>query len=81
MNALATAQLATSALIIFALGGVHLVLTFRGPKLFPRDTALHARLKEVSPVISCLSAMHFWAGATGSAFPFAASRSRPHCMS
>ena len=44
--------LAASALIIFTLGVLHLVLTFRGTKLHPRDAALEARLKEVSPVIT-----------------------------
>ena len=41
-----------SAAIIFALGSIHLVYTFWGPKLTPRDPALQARMREVSPVIS-----------------------------
>lgn len=52
MNALAPSLLAASALIILALGSVHLLYTFRGNKLHPRDAALLARLQEVSPVIS-----------------------------
>ena len=34
------------------LGVVHLVFTFRGTRFHPRDGALEARLKEVSPKIS-----------------------------
>jgi len=41
-----------SAAIVFALGSIHLVYTFWGPKLTPRDPALQARMREVSPVIS-----------------------------
>ena len=41
-----------SAAIIFALGAMHLWITFHGPKLKPRDPDLEARLKEVSPVIT-----------------------------
>jgi len=41
-----------SAAVILALGVVHLLYTFRGPKLMPRDRALQARMREVSPVIS-----------------------------
>lgn len=41
-----------SAAILFALGSIHLVYTFWGPKLTPRDPALQARMREVSPVIS-----------------------------
>ena len=31
---------------------IHLLYTFRGNKLHPRDAALEARLKDVSPVIT-----------------------------
>jgi len=31
---------------------VHLLFTFRGPKLLPRDRALQARMAEVAPVIT-----------------------------
>ena len=44
--------IAGSAFIVLALGVMHLVLTFRGPKLTPRDPALIVRMKEVSPVIT-----------------------------
>jgi hypothetical protein len=43
---------AASAAIILLLGLIHLLYTFRGNKLHPRDSALEARLKEISPVIS-----------------------------
>ena len=42
----------TSAGIILALGVVHLIYTFCGNKLTPRDTALANAMREVSPVIS-----------------------------
>lgn len=44
--------LGASAAIILLLGLIHLLYTFRGNKLHPRDSALEARLKEVSPVIT-----------------------------
>jgi hypothetical protein len=52
MHALASILLALAALIIFGLGALHLLLTFRGNKLHPRDAALEARLKEVSPILT-----------------------------
>ncbi len=42
----------TSAGILLALGGLHLVYTFRGSKLTPRDPALQVRMSEVSPVLT-----------------------------
>jgi hypothetical protein len=44
--------IAGSAAIILLLGLVHLLYTFRGPKLHPRDPELRARLEAVSPVIT-----------------------------
>jgi hypothetical protein len=41
-----------SAAIILALGSIHLLYTFRGRKLHPRDPALVERMKEVSPVLT-----------------------------
>jgi hypothetical protein len=41
-----------SAGIILLLGTAHLVLTFRGPKLHPRDPVLETAMREVSPVIT-----------------------------
>ena len=47
-----TALMAASAAILFALGALHLTYTFFGPKLTPRDPALQARMREVSPVLT-----------------------------
>ena len=44
--------LAASAAIILLLGILHLKITFRGNKLHPRDPALEARMREVSPQIT-----------------------------
>lgn len=52
MNILASSLIAASAAIILLLGLIHLVYTFSGTKLHPRDAALQARLKEVSPIIT-----------------------------
>ena len=52
MSATASLLLATSAFVILALGVAHLVFTFRGNRFHPRDAALEARLKEVSPIIT-----------------------------
>ena len=41
-----------SATIIFVLGLLHLLYTFRGRRLHPRDPALESQMKTVSPVIS-----------------------------
>lgn len=43
---------AASAALILLLGLIHLVYTFRGPKLHPRDAALETRMREVAPVLS-----------------------------
>jgi len=52
MSAFAPALVAFSAAIILLLGLIHLLYTFRGPKLRPRDAELEARLEQVSPVIT-----------------------------
>jgi hypothetical protein len=44
--------LVASAAIILTLGILHLVYTFSGPKLHPRDPDLQARMREVQPVIT-----------------------------
>lgn len=44
--------MAISAAIIFLLGALHLLYTFRGNKLLPRDLGLMERMAQVSPVIS-----------------------------
>jgi hypothetical protein len=55
--------IALGAAIIFALGVVHLVYTFRGPKLTPRDPALRAGMERVSPVITRQTTMwRAWVG-------------------
>jgi hypothetical protein len=41
-----------SAAILLTLGTLHLVYTFYGPKLTPRDPALQASMSQVAPVIS-----------------------------
>ena len=44
--------IAGSAAIFMLLGLIHLVYTFNGSKLLPRDRDLRARMQEVSPVIT-----------------------------
>lgn len=52
-----------SALVILVLGVLHLVYTFRGPKLTPRDPALQARMNEVHLVITRQTTMwQAWVG-------------------
>jgi len=41
-----------SAAVVFAFGLLHLIYTFWGPKLRPRDTGLQSQMNQVSPVIS-----------------------------
>ena len=48
----ASAFVAASATVILFLGLSHLLYTFRGPNLHPRDPDLTARMMTVSPVIS-----------------------------
>lgn len=52
MISLASWLIALSALIILTLGSLHLLYTFRGPKLLPRDGSLEIRMKEVHPVLT-----------------------------
>ena len=52
-----------SALVVLTLGVLHLVYTFRGPKLTPRDPALQARMAEVPLVITRQTTMwRAWVG-------------------
>ncbi|MEP6708133.1 MAG: hypothetical protein ABJC05_11470 [Pyrinomonadaceae bacterium] len=44
--------IAVSAAVVLLLGLLHLLYTFHGPKLSPRDPELMARMREVSPVIT-----------------------------
>ena len=52
MNTIALSLVASSAAIILLLGVVHLLYTFDGAKLRPRDPELQARMQEASPVIT-----------------------------
>jgi hypothetical protein len=52
LSTLASSLIAGSAAIIMLLGLIHLLYTFYGPKLLPRDRDLKARMEEVSPVIT-----------------------------
>src|SRR5262249_38813516 len=49
---LAAGLVALSAAILLALGAIHLVYTFRGPKLTPRDPAVRTAMSATAPVIS-----------------------------
>lgn len=52
-----------SASIVFTLGAIHLVYTFWGPKLTPRDPALEVSMSQSSPVISKHTTMwRCWVG-------------------
>jgi hypothetical protein len=41
-----------SALIIFTLGALHLLLTYRSRWFYPRDPDLESQMKAVAPLIS-----------------------------
>ena len=48
-------------------GLMHLLYTFHGPKLLPRDRELHTRMQEVSPVITRQTTMwKVWVGVNAS---------------
>jgi hypothetical protein len=55
--------MALSAGIILTLGILHLVYTFSGPKLTPRDPALQVSMGQISPVIS--TELTMWQGWIG----------------
>src|SRR5215475_5104445 len=58
-----SALIAGSAAIMWLLGCLHLLYTFRGPKLRPRDSDLLAKMMTVSPVISPETTMwRAWVG-------------------
>jgi len=60
---IATVLMVVSAAVLFALGTAHLIFTFVGPRLTPRDPALQVRMSEVSPVITKRATMwSFWIG-------------------
>lgn len=52
MNTIAPSLVAASAAIMLMLGLIHLVYTFSGSKLSPRDAELQKRMQEISPVIT-----------------------------
>ena len=55
--------MAGSALTILLLGSLHLLYTFRGKKLFPRDTHLERQMDLVSPVLTSRTTMwRAWIG-------------------
>jgi len=59
----ASAFIAASAAIILLFGLVHLLYTFHGPKLLPRDPDLTARMMAVPPFISSETTMwRCWVG-------------------
>jgi|SRR5829696_15403 len=63
MNEIPPLLVAASAAIILLLGSIHLLYTFRGPMLLPRDPELRTRMQEVSPVISRQTTMwKAWVG-------------------
>ena len=58
-----SAFIAASAAVILLLGLVHLLYTFRGPQLHPRDPDLMARMMAVSPVLTRETTMwRVWVG-------------------
>jgi hypothetical protein len=52
LNTVAPLLVAASAAIILMLGIIHLLYTFYGPKLLPRDPELQTRMSDVSPRIT-----------------------------
>ena len=63
MTTLPLTLIAVSAAVILLLGLLHLLYTFYGPKLLPRDPELLARMREVSPVITRETTMwRAWVG-------------------
>lgn len=60
---IASGLMVVSAAVILSLGTLHLIYTFVGTKLTPRDPALQARMTEVSPGITKEATMWgFWVG-------------------
>lgn len=63
MTTLPSILIAVSAAVILLLGLLHLIYTFYGPKLLPRDPDLLLRMQEVSPVITRQTTMwKAWVG-------------------
>lgn len=63
MASYAPSLIVASAAIILLLGLVHLLYTFRGRKLHPRDAALEAQMRESHPVLTRKTTMwKAWVG-------------------
>lgn len=63
MSTIAPSLVAASAAIILLLGLLHLLYTFHGPNLLPRDRELQTRMQQVSPVITRQTTMwKAWVG-------------------
>ncbi len=61
-NLAARILMVLSASIIFTLGVLHLVYTFWGPQLTPRDPALQISMSQISPIISKATMWRCWVG-------------------
>ena len=63
MTLVAKSLMTASAGIVLVLGVIHLVYTFWGPQLTPRDPALQAAMSQVSPVLTRETTMwKLWIG-------------------
>lgn len=63
MTVKAPMLMVASALVVGLLGAIHLLYTFRGNKLFPRDTHLERQMALVSPVLTRQTTMwKAWVG-------------------
>jgi hypothetical protein len=63
MNTIAASLVAASAVIALLLGLIHLLYTFHGRKLLPRDPELQTRMQQTSPVITRQTTMwRAWIG-------------------
>jgi hypothetical protein len=61
--ALPSVLIATSAGILLILGSIHLLYTFHGPKLTPRDAELRAQMETAHPVLTRQTTMwKAWVG-------------------
>lgn len=49
---IASKLVAASALVVLAFGSLHLLYTFNGPKLHPRDPAVMTAMQNTTPVIT-----------------------------
>ena len=61
--ALSSTLIACSAGILLVLGSIHLLYTFHGPKLTPRDAGLRAQMEAAHPVLTRQTTMwKAWVG-------------------